>query len=513
MEESDKLANSEHRVTSQITTKEANKVALGALVGNAIEWYDFFLFSAAAALVFNVQYFATDSATDSAMAAFATFGVGLVARPVGGAIFGAIGDRVGRKNVLLITVIGVGIVTALIGMLPTYAAIGVAAPILLILLRILQGLFVGGEWSGAMTIVVENAPLKRRALYAAIPQIGSPIGTIMSSGFFFIMGVMLTQDSFDAWGWRVPFLFAIPLVLVGAWLRSKLEESPVFEALKEEGEVEKAPFIAIFKNNWLQIIIGVLVAVVGVAGFYLVTSFVVWYGVNILGYIQDLMLIGTFVGCCSRDPRALLRRATRRQDRCEPRRDLRRHPVGLGVDSGLPADHLGGADARHPRHDAGSRRRLGAVRRIRNRHDRPLPRQDPLLGCRVGAEHRGHDRRLRAARGNRMGGRGWQPVVAGSCDSVHPLGSDRRRRASGAEGERGDSGLQALTCGARDEILAGAQMLEDSSIWARSRQYAASAQEQADARLQAKPAAHRQAAQAECEDGPTGGSQWGRPLF
>ena len=302
MEESDKLANSEHRVTSQITTKEANKVALGALVGNAIEWYDFFLFSAAAALVFNVQYFATDSATDSAMAAFATFGVGLVARPVGGAIFGAIGDRVGRKNVLLITVIGIGIVTALIGMLPTYAAIGVAAPILLILLRILQGLFVGGEWSGAMTIVVENAPLKRRALYAAIPQIGSPIGTIMSSGFFFIMGVILTQDSFDAWGWRVPFLFAIPLVLVGAWLRSKLEESPVFEALKEEGEVEKAPFIAIFKNNWLQIIIGVLVAVVGVAGFYLVTSFVVWYGVNILGYTQDLMLIGTFVAAAVEIP-------------------------------------------------------------------------------------------------------------------------------------------------------------------------------------------------------------------
>ncbi|MGO1732292.1 MFS transporter [Agrococcus casei] len=302
MEESDKLANSEHRVTSQITTKEANKVALGALVGNAIEWYDFFLFSAAAALVFNVQYFATDSATDSAMAAFATFGVGLVARPVGGAIFGAIGDTVGRKNVLLITVIGIGIVTALIGMLPTYAAIGVAAPILLILLRILQGLFVGGEWSGAMTIVVENAPLKRRALYAAIPQIGSPIGTIMSSGFFFIMGVMLTQDSFDAWGWRIPFLFAIPLVLVGAWLRSKLEESPVFEALKEEGEVEKAPFIAIFKNNWLQIIIGVLVAVVGVAGFYLVTSFVVWYGVNILGYSQDLMLIGTFVAAAVEIP-------------------------------------------------------------------------------------------------------------------------------------------------------------------------------------------------------------------
>ena len=446
MEESDKLANSEHRVTSQITTKEANKVALGALVGNAIEWYDFFLFSAAAALVFNVQYFATDSATDSAMAAFATFGVGLVARPVGGAIFGAIGDTVGRKNVLLITVIGIGIVTALIGMLPTYAAIGVAAPILLILLRILQGLFVGGEWSGAMTIVVENAPLKRRALYAAIPQIGSPIGTIMSSGFFFIMGVMLTQDSFDAWGWRIPFLFAIPLVLVGAWLRSKLEESPVFEALKEEGEVEKAPFIAIFKNNWLQIIIGVLVAVVGVAGFYLVTSFVVWYGVNILGYSQDLMLIGTFVAAAVEIP--VLYFGGRLGVKIGASRVVIYGGIlsVIGVDPGLPADHLGGAAARHPRHDAGSRRRLGAVRRIRNRHDRPLPCQDPLLGCRVGAEHRGHDRRLRAARGNRMGGRGWQPVVAGSCDSVHPLGCDRRRRASGAEGERGDSGLQALTC-------------------------------------------------------------------
>ena len=178
--------------TRQISDKEATKVAIGALIGTAMEWYDFFLFSAAAALVFNVQFFASQNATAAAMAAFATFGVGLVARPIGGMIFGVMGDKIGRRKTLMVTIVGIGVITGLIGLLPTYAAIGIAAPVLLVLLRIMQGLFVGGEWSGAMTIVVENAPLHRRARYAALPQIGSPIGTILSSGGFFLMTVFFS---------------------------------------------------------------------------------------------------------------------------------------------------------------------------------------------------------------------------------------------------------------------------------------------------------------------------------
>ncbi|RGE19281.1 MFS transporter [Leucobacter sp. wl10] len=292
----------EYDATQELSVKDANKVALGALIGTALEWYDFFLFSAAAALVFNVQYFTSENATAAALASFATFGVGLAARPIGGIIFGRMGDRIGRRRVLMITIVGIGVVTGLIGLLPTYAAIGIAAPVLLVLLRVLQGLFVGGEWSGAMTIVVENAPLHLRARYAAIPQIGSPIGTILSSGGFFAMTLLFSQQNFDAWGWRIPFLIAFPLLIVAVYIRSKLEESPVFRQLEESGEVEQSPVLTTFRNSWKQIIIGMAAALLGVGGFYLVTAFCVWYGVNVLGYESSLMLLGSMVAAAVEIP-------------------------------------------------------------------------------------------------------------------------------------------------------------------------------------------------------------------
>lgn len=302
MSNTSQTATIEYAATNQLSEKEANKVVVGALIGTAMEWYDFFLFSAAAALVFNVQFFASENATAAAMASFATFGVGLVARPIGGMIFGAMGDRIGRRKVLMITIVGIGIVTGLIGALPTYAAIGIAAPILLVLLRILQGLFVGGEWSGAMTIVVENAPLHKRARYAAIPQIGSPIGTILSSGGFFVMTLLFSQQNFDAWGWRVPFLAAIPMLLIAVYIRSRLEESPVFRELEELGAIEQSPIRTTFKESWKQIITGMFAATLGVAGFYLVTAFMVWYGVNVLGYPSTLMLLGSMIGAVVQIP-------------------------------------------------------------------------------------------------------------------------------------------------------------------------------------------------------------------
>lgn len=295
MSETPHTATIEYGATQELSVKDANKVALGALIGTALEWYDFFLFSAAAALVFNVQYFTSENATAAALASFATFGVGLAARPIGGIIFGRMGDSIGRRKVLMITIVGIGLVTGLIGLLPTYAAIGIAAPILLVLLRVLQGLFVGGEWSGAMTIVVENAPLHLRARYAAIPQVGSPIGTILSSGGFFVMTLLFSQESFNSWGWRIPFLIAFPLLLIAIYIRSKLEESPVFRQLEESGEVDKSPVASTFKHSWKQIIVGMAAALLGVGGFYLVTAFCVYYGVNVLGYSSSLMLLGSMV--------------------------------------------------------------------------------------------------------------------------------------------------------------------------------------------------------------------------
>lgn len=286
----------------RLTEAEARKVTIGALVGTAMEWYDFFLFSAAAALVFNIQYFANESATAAAMASFATFGVGLVARPVGGMIFGRMGDLIGRRKTLMITIVGIGIVTGLIGVLPTYQAIGIAAPILLVLLRVVQGLFVGGEWAGAMTIVVENAPLEHRAKYAAIPQIGSPIGTLLSSGGFYLVTLAFSQDSFDSFGWRIPFLAAIPMLLLALYIRSKLDESPVFQELMEADEVVKAPISTTLRESWKHIIIGMAAALLGVGGFYLVTTFVVWYGVNVLGQSSGTMLLGTLVAAAVEIP-------------------------------------------------------------------------------------------------------------------------------------------------------------------------------------------------------------------
>jgi MFS family permease len=277
-----------------VTEQEAKRVAFGAFVGTALEWYDYFLYGTAAALVFNEIFFVTDNPLVSTAAAFASFAVGFVARPVGAIIFGHLGDRIGRRKTLIITVTMIGFATGAIGLLPDFAMIGVAAPVLLTLLRLLQGVAVGGEWGGAVTLAVEHAPIERRGRYAAMPQIGSPIGTLLSSGAILLVS-LLPQESFESWGWRLPFLAAFPLLYVAIYLRRRVEESPLFEQLLAEDQVASSPVWQVVKGAWPQLLVGAGSTLLGVGGFYLITTFVISYGTDTLGMENSVLLTATLV--------------------------------------------------------------------------------------------------------------------------------------------------------------------------------------------------------------------------
>ncbi|MGV9305587.1 MFS transporter [Nonomuraea sp. NPDC003727] len=275
-----------------VTGKDAARVAFAAFVGTALEWYDYFLFGTAAAIVFNRLYFTTLDPTAATMAAFATFGVGFVARPFGALIFGWLGDRIGRRPALLITVVMIGVATGCIGLLPTFAAVGVWAPALLVLLRLLQGIAVGGEWGGAVTLAVEHAPPEKRGRYAAMPQIGSPVGTLLSSGAF-ALALLVPEQQFDSWGWRLPFLAAFPLLAIAFYIRRKVEESPLFDQLLKQDERAKIPALEVLRTGWRRLLVAIASALLGIGGFYILTTFVISYGTSQLGMSPGLMVDAT----------------------------------------------------------------------------------------------------------------------------------------------------------------------------------------------------------------------------
>jgi MFS family permease len=275
-----------------VTGRDAGRVAFAAFVGTALEWYDYFLFGTAAALVFNRLFFTSLDPTAATLAAFATFGVGFAARPVGAVVFGWLGDRIGRRPALLITVVAIGLATALIGVLPTHASIGLAAPALLVLLRLLQGVAVGGEWGGAVTLAVEHAPPGKRGRYAALPQIGSPVGTLLSSGAFALV-LLLPDESFDSWGWRLPFLAAFPMLVVAVYIRRRVEESPLFDEMLRQNDRAKVPALEVFRKAWLPLLVAMASALLGIGGFYLLTTFMISYGADTLGLSRGLMVNAT----------------------------------------------------------------------------------------------------------------------------------------------------------------------------------------------------------------------------
>jgi MHS family shikimate/dehydroshikimate transporter-like MFS transporter len=266
-----------------------NAVVFASCFGTIIEWYDFLIYATAAALVFNQAFFPTFEPLAGTLAALGSYAVGFLARPLGGALFGHFGDRLGRKSMLVLTLFVMGLSTFLIGLLPTYGSIGVLAPILLIALRIVQGIGLGGEWGGASLMVLEHAPADKRGLYASFVQIGFPIGLVLASSAF-ALATKLPSADFAAWGWRVPFLASIVLLLLGTFVRSRVPETPVFEGMQAAGDLSKNPFSEVVTKNAKSFLIAVGLKLSEVSWVYMLTVFVVVYGTTKLSLPKQLML-------------------------------------------------------------------------------------------------------------------------------------------------------------------------------------------------------------------------------
>jgi metabolite-proton symporter len=232
-----------------VSKSELRTVVLSSLVGTTVEWYDFFLYGTAAGIVFPKLFFPSNDPATGTLLAFATFAVGFVARPVGGLVFGHIGDRIGRKNTLVATMLIMGVATFLIGVIPTYAAIGITAPILLVALRVAQGIAVGGEWGGAVLMAVEYAPRGKRGFYGSMPQIGLAIGLMLGTGVFALVGFVLPDSAFLSWGWRIAFMLSAILVGVGLYIRLKVMETPAFRKLEETEAKATIPAVQMMKDR------------------------------------------------------------------------------------------------------------------------------------------------------------------------------------------------------------------------------------------------------------------------
>jgi MHS family shikimate/dehydroshikimate transporter-like MFS transporter len=297
------------------------QVAFASFIGTAVEWYDYFLYATAAALVFNGLFFPNFAPLTGTLASFATFGVGFVARPIGGVVFGHFGDRIGRKSMLVITLLLMGGATFLIGCLPTFETAGILAPILLVVLRFVQGFAVGGEWGGAILMAVEHAPEEERNFYASWPQLGSPAGLILSTAIFTAFS-SLPEDQFLSWGWRVPFLLSIVLIGVGLFIRLRVLESPAFRRVRELGVAVRVPLVEVLKRYPLAALLSVGVVLVNIGGFYLVVTFTLAYATEELGVGRNVTLIGLLLAGVAEIAGILL--LARMADR------IGRRPVALG---------------------------------------------------------------------------------------------------------------------------------------------------------------------------------------
>jgi metabolite-proton symporter len=267
------------------------QVLFASLIGTTIEFFDFYIYATAAVLVFPPLFFPKSDPASATLASLATFAIAFIARPIGSALFGHFGDRVGRKTTLVAALLTMGLSTVTIGLLPTYATIGLAAPLLLAICRFGQGLGLGGEWGGAVLLAVENAPPGKRAWYGMFPQLGAPIGFLFSGGIFLLLSETLTNEQFFAFGWRLPFLASSALVAIGLYVRLTITETPVFaEALKKSERVE-VPMLVVIRDHFGTLCLGVLVSLTAFMIFYLMTVFTLSWGTSALGYTREKFLV------------------------------------------------------------------------------------------------------------------------------------------------------------------------------------------------------------------------------
>lgn len=275
------------------------RILFASLVGSIIEWYDFYLYGTATGLVFSTLYFPAHDPAISLLLAFVTFGAGYAARPIGSVLFGHIGDRLGRKATLIYTLIGMGGSSMLIGLLPTYEQIGLLAPILLVALRLIQGIALGGEWGGAILLATEYAPKGGRGLYGSIPQLGVPLGLVTGTFSLSLISYMTTDNQFMTWGWRIPFLLSAVLIGLAIWVRSGIEETPAFQQQKESGNLARVPIVEAFRDDWRNMLraIGLKLG----DGFFNVfaMSYVLTFATVYLGYSRDTALTSLTIGCAT----------------------------------------------------------------------------------------------------------------------------------------------------------------------------------------------------------------------
>ncbi len=277
-------------------THSKRRVLFASLIGTTIEFFDFYIYATAAVLVFPALFFPSDDPASSTLQSLATFALAFFARPIGSAVFGHYGDRIGRKATLVAALLTMGISTVVIGLLPTYAQIGLAAPALLALCRFGQGLGLGGEWGGAVLLATENAPPGKRAWYGMFPQLGAPIGFFLATGIFLLLTAVMDAAAFLAWGWRIPFLASAALVLVGLWVRLRITETPDFQKVLDRHERVRLPMRDVLVHEWRGVIAGTLLALATFVLFYLMTVFALSWGTSRLGYTREQFLVLQLAG-------------------------------------------------------------------------------------------------------------------------------------------------------------------------------------------------------------------------